>query len=172
MVIGPWELHHTAATHREDAQHPVPGQTLGNPEAVVDVGVEALHGPHGVLLQLAVQGVLLLHALETDSRGTTGTQSRGREIDGDRTAFDLNSLTGSNGGERCFYSLLHDEFSLFCVNIRNPLDQTHEIMSTEITTQKITLWMTDRQLSKSPYKLSVVSIVTLFSSAVNHLTNH
>lgn len=62
-----------SSTHCKGAQHPVPGQTLGNPKPVVDVCVEALHGPHSVLLQLAVQRVLLLHVLETDSRGTRDT---------------------------------------------------------------------------------------------------
>lgn len=70
---GNWSLRAAArhsSAHREGAQHPVPGQTPGNMKPVVDVGVEALHGPHRVLLQLAVQRALLLHVLRlSDSRG-------------------------------------------------------------------------------------------------------
>lgn len=73
MLIGPWGLGHSS-THWKGAQHPVPRQTHGNPEPIVDVGVEALHGPHRVLLQLAVQRVLLLHALDSDSRATSDTR--------------------------------------------------------------------------------------------------
>lgn len=70
MVPESWK---SSSTHCEGAQHPVPGQALGNPQLIVDVGVEALHGPDCVLLHLAVQRVLLLHVLGSDSRGTRDT---------------------------------------------------------------------------------------------------
>lgn len=71
---GNWSLRAAArhsSAHREGAQHPVPGQTPGNMKPVVDVGVEALHGPHRVLLQLAVQRALLLHVLQLRQQGET-----------------------------------------------------------------------------------------------------
>lgn len=76
-LIGPREKQHGSSTrtHCESAQHPVPGQSLGNMKSVVDVGVELLHGPHCVLLQHCVQRVLLLDVLRMDSRGSRDTWS-------------------------------------------------------------------------------------------------
>lgn len=36
---------------------------MGCPELLINVAVEVLHPPNGLILQLAVQGVLLLHVL-------------------------------------------------------------------------------------------------------------
>lgn len=56
-------------THSEHSEDPVFGEAFGLLELLINVAVKALHPPHRLLLQLAVQGVLLLHVLGGERGG-------------------------------------------------------------------------------------------------------
>lgn len=55
----PW----SRCTYSKHGENPVFGEAMGCPELLINVAVEVLHPPNGLILQLAVQGVLLLHVL-------------------------------------------------------------------------------------------------------------
>jgi len=73
-LIRPGRLAHhgLACTHSKHSENPVLWEAIGFPKLLINVAVEVLHSPNCLILQLAVEGVLLLHVL----RG--GEQSEGR----------------------------------------------------------------------------------------------
>lgn len=61
----------TPSTYSKHSENPVFGEPFGLSELLINVAVEMLHPPNGLVFQLAVQGVLLLHVLrggETQQR--------------------------------------------------------------------------------------------------------
>lgn len=56
--------HELVCTHSKHSENPVLWEAIGFPKLLINVAIEVLHLPNCLILQLAVEGVLLLHVLQ------------------------------------------------------------------------------------------------------------